>query len=546
LKKYTFPSVIYSGFDYPPDDIGNLIPLLDRLVFDSIPVSKKSLHALTAPLDDHPPYGLVPAYSHLDRKSDFQNCLYLDVSRNMSDPGQIEQSCQRAITHKYTFNAVTALYLMWESDRLSPTLEALPGVFDFVIITSNFLDGYLSDRNINFCHLPHPYDYAKSCEAPTPAERKITVFGISCGLWSRKNVSLLAQVFADSFGDNPNYILRIHTRFDTKLADFTTEQKQLADLLDKHENIELESRSLSREEYILWMSSLDLYCFISSGEGYSITPREALHLGIPTILLDAHVHCEFSHLPGVIKVAECGKKPSIPAQHRSHLSQGSDWKVDKQSLKDALLFGAEHHRELRECLKSNHSEVVEFHDVRRIKQNWISELSQQYDHHIGKDSQLIPLNLLFDRQKHQMESAPGEMDIQDQMCDPLPIGNTGENTNKGIFCFSSKHHAGHCAYGHNLVPQESSGMKVQFFIDILNSAINDIPLVNLEVYDNKADEIICLETYSAEQLLLKPDDLSMHFSANRNQSLEFRVYWHGTGDIWLHNIKLQQDANPTS
>jgi glycosyltransferase involved in cell wall biosynthesis len=542
MTKNKFSNIIYAGYDYPADGIGNHLSLLDRLIFDTISKSEKSLHAIAAPFNNHPPYGLVPTFIHLDQRAKFNDSLYLDISRDMSDPEKIETSRQRAIAHKNAFNAVTALYLMWESDQLSPPLESLPDAFDFVIVTSNLLDDYLSKRNIDYCHLQHPYDYALNTQIGgknnANSNHESTVFGISCGLWQRKNVSLLAQTFAATFGDNPDYILKIHTRFDVKLADFTSEQKLLTALLASHKNIQLESRSLNREEYITWISSLDVYCFISSGEGYSVTPREALDLGVPTILLDAHVHSEFSHLPGIIKVESAGKKLSIPNQSTSNTSQGYDWIVDTQSLKSALLNATENHVELREELKDNISEVIKFHDIKTIKSNWENVLKQKYAQYIGKPNTQLPSILELDRENYQIESAPRNMDIQYQMRDPFPARNTGENTNKGTFCFSSKHQAGHCAYGHNLVPPESTGMEVQFFIDILDSEINDTPLVNLEVYDSKADEIICLETYSVKQLALKPTEPSIHFSANPNQRLEFRVYWHGTVDIWVRNIKL--------
>ena len=131
-------------------------------------------------------------------------------------------------------------------------------------------------------------------------------------------------------------------------------KKLLTALLASHKNIQLESRSLNREEYITWISSLDVYCFISSGEGYSVTPREALHLGVPTILLDAHIHSEFSHLPGIIKVESAGKKLSIPNQSTSNTSQGYDWIVDTQSLKSALLNATENHVEFAGGAKRQH------------------------------------------------------------------------------------------------------------------------------------------------------------------------------------------------
>lgn len=49
---------------------------------------------------------------------------------------------------------------------------------------------------------------------------------------------------------------------------------------------------LSRQRMSGWWGGLSCYAFPSSGEGWSFTPREALFLGIPTVLSDIPVHRE--------------------------------------------------------------------------------------------------------------------------------------------------------------------------------------------------------------------------------------------------------------
>jgi glycosyltransferase involved in cell wall biosynthesis len=540
VNNFNFPSLIYSGYDYPADGIGNHLSLLDRLVFNSIPYTRKSLHALATPFKNHPPYAGVRNFDHLNHPGDFKNSLYIDISRDMCDPYQVELSIQRAIAHKHAFNSVTALYLMWESDQLSQVLEKLPNAYDFVIVTSNLLDKYLEKKGVNVSHLPHPYDYANITEAKPHTEKDGLVFGISCGLWPRKNVALLASVFAEIFGNDPRYILKIHTRFDPELSDFTSEYTKLSELLNCNQNIQLESVSLDRKGYLAWMRSLDVYCFISSGEGYSITPREALHLGIPVILLDAHVHHEFIHLPGVIRVAAKGKKNSTPNHHEGDPDQGYDWKVDEHSLQEAIQYIAEHYSEVQQSLLNKYSQILEFHDINRIKQSWVNELNRQYITHLGSTSHYLPKILLADKENYQVETKTLKLDMQSQMKDPLTNYNTGEKTNKGVFCFPSRHQPGHCVFGQNVYPIENKMTQVRFYIDLLYNQFGNEPLVSLDVYDNNSDVVLVFQTLTIIDFINSPENITLEFNATPEQRLEFRVFWHGHYDICVRNVKLNE------
>lgn len=101
----------------------------------------------------------------------------------------------------------------------------------------------------------------------------------------RKNHALLIRAFAQAFGNRDDVILRINGG--GKWGKDALYAK-LQDLIKKLgvQNIHLTHDALSWKDYVALMSSMDCYVNISRGEGFSISPREALALGIPAIVTD--------------------------------------------------------------------------------------------------------------------------------------------------------------------------------------------------------------------------------------------------------------------
>ncbi|MBA3954047.1 glycosyltransferase [Candidatus Dependentiae bacterium] len=133
--------------------------------------------------------------------------------------------------------------------------------------------------------LPHPVYLDSFLEQPlrtTP--NNPFVFGLSAAFDYRKNIELVVEAFGKAFGNNPQVKLRIHGRRGNKDA-FNT-------IIKKYNltNVEVIVASLSQEKYIEFMASLDCYILLSRGEGFSVTPREALALGIPCILSNNTAH----------------------------------------------------------------------------------------------------------------------------------------------------------------------------------------------------------------------------------------------------------------
>jgi glycosyltransferase involved in cell wall biosynthesis len=59
---------------------------------------------------------------------------------------------------------------------------------------------------------------------------------------------------------------------------------------NKVKNVELIDKNYDRSDYINFLKSLNSYVLISKGEGFSISPREAMALGIPCILSNNTTH----------------------------------------------------------------------------------------------------------------------------------------------------------------------------------------------------------------------------------------------------------------
>lgn len=110
-------------------------------------------------------------------------------------------------------------------------------------------------------------------------------FGSIAENWPRKNLPLLIQGFDLAFHNNDKVRLLIHSKKGL-------ERDQLQKIIDEtgSNNIALTIDVKNWHDYVQLFSTFDCYVLISKGEGYSITPREALAAGIPCILSNNSAH----------------------------------------------------------------------------------------------------------------------------------------------------------------------------------------------------------------------------------------------------------------
>ncbi len=204
----------------------------------------------------------------------------------------VPENCHIKIA--YSLLESTAVPALW--------VEILNTKFDLVVVADEFYRSVYekSGVKIPIYVLPHGVELEALLKEPVRQKPGHPfTFGCVGALWRRKNQALLIDAFHAEFGKDPNVKLMLHSRLDHHEYKNIIEEK-----LNNYANpsIELSYRTLSADEFKDFFKTLDCYVIVSKGEGFSITPREALALAKPCILSDNTAHktiCSTGYVYGV-------------------------------------------------------------------------------------------------------------------------------------------------------------------------------------------------------------------------------------------------------
>jgi glycosyltransferase involved in cell wall biosynthesis len=185
---------------------------------------------------------------------------------------------------------INIAYSMFESDRIpSFWVDALNQKFDAVIVPDKFLLYVYKKCGVNIPIFVAPLpifldDFLDDKNEHKFDKDKPFTFGCSAMFVSYKNQEKIIKAFARYFKNNSNFRLKLHGRVGN-----IGYLKNIIESLSLN-NVDIILKRLSHNDYIDFIKSLDCYVFISKGEGFSITPREAMACAIPVILSDNTVH----------------------------------------------------------------------------------------------------------------------------------------------------------------------------------------------------------------------------------------------------------------
>ena len=186
-------------------------------------------------------------------------------------------------------NGIKIAYSMLESSALHEKwVENLNKNFDAVVVPDKFVANMYEESGVllPIFILPIPLYLKSFLDQPQKKNpHEVFTFGVSGWFGFAKNHLLLLEVFLLNFKNRPNIQLKIHGR------DGSTDQ-ELNDILIKINiaNVEIIKKIFTHQEYIDFLNSLDCYVLLSRGEGFSITPREAMACGLPCILSNNTAH----------------------------------------------------------------------------------------------------------------------------------------------------------------------------------------------------------------------------------------------------------------
>jgi glycosyltransferase involved in cell wall biosynthesis len=196
-------------------------------------------------------------------------------------------------------------YSMFETNKIpNQWVEILNKQFDAVVVPDPFLIKVYKNSGVAIPIFMIPCGlYLEEFLKQPLKERKNKkfVFGMTGGFGQGKNHKMLINAFATEFGNTKNVSLLIHGR--STGGKYVDSLKQAIKTL-KVKNIKLINRAFTQKELFNFMASLDCYALVSKGEGFSITPREALALGIPCILSNNTSHQTLCNT-GLVKGVPC-------------------------------------------------------------------------------------------------------------------------------------------------------------------------------------------------------------------------------------------------
>ncbi|HNW88121.1 MAG TPA: glycosyltransferase [Bacteroidales bacterium] len=302
---------------------------------------------------------------HVIQGEKFKNCAFIHVGGLGLTEQELWEDKKLLTMMKNTYNATIYFYLMWESDDISQIKEILECV-DHIIVTNSWLKNLIAAKLPNK-HVHCVEHIANYYSTPALGDTENFVYGYSGGLWSRKNVDMIIRAFNDIKTEKIK--LQIHSREFVNTPEMLNVVKK--EILVNPENIELKNETLKNEDYAKWWSALNCYVFVSSGESYSITPRQALMQGTPVILSKNTAHLDLLDIPGIlwVETAEV-RKAQFSGDPTSSVNIGNDFVPDEEQLKERMKEVKENYKYWKEQAILGGKLITKLVDPKRIKQQW--------------------------------------------------------------------------------------------------------------------------------------------------------------------------------
>ena len=228
---------------------------------------------------------------------------------------------------------VSAVYTMWECDRLLRSWVAAMNGHDFVIVPNQSnLDHFSNQLSIPVVKVPLGIDF--DAYAPRGRENDgVFRFGTAGHLGhgaTRKGLSRVVGWFLDAF---PARVKDV--RLSLKLNEGFNRIDTFRD-----QRIEIVHANLSKVELVQWHSSLDVYADGSTYEGWGMFPCNSMAVGRPVIGVPWGGHLEYflpgNHIPVGYKIEPADDlyrktKGSWPIPDHSDGVEAMRWCYDNQS-----------------------------------------------------------------------------------------------------------------------------------------------------------------------------------------------------------------------
>ena len=294
----------------------------------------------------------------------YHNGKYLHVGGIDINPIEFQKEIANVQFLKSKFNIESYYYLMWESTGIEVMKDLLMS-FDNIVVTNEWLRMLIMEK------LGHPKVHvvehiAKFYSKKRQDSSDTYTFGYSGGLWDRKNVDKVVIAFQQL--GNKQYKLKIHSRDFVNTGPMVDKIKNL---VGENSLIDIKNKTLSDNDYAEWWAAINCLVFVSSGEGYSIQPRQALSMGIPVILSKNTSHLDLINIPGIVWVeSSTEERAYFSGMPGANINVGNHFAVKIEDIKKAMYEMIDNYSHYKREAQKAITIIKEKTNSETIKQQW--------------------------------------------------------------------------------------------------------------------------------------------------------------------------------
>lgn len=241
-------------------------------------------------------------------------------------------------------NEVRLIYTMFESNSIPADWPDYLDAADEVIVPCKWLKDVFAKDGIEATVVPLGYnaDVFKYAEREIPVEAaKDFVFVHYNAFNIRKGFSEVLEAFDEEFGDDEPVKMILKT---------TMPHQPIPLPRSQYPNIEVITGEVSEQGLVDILKRSNCMVYPSRGEGFGLTPLEAMATGIPAIVPNAHGISEYFNADYMLEVDVDGECPGLYNRFKGQYT-GEMVVCSTDSLRKQMRYAYNHQKEMHELGK---------------------------------------------------------------------------------------------------------------------------------------------------------------------------------------------------